>query len=167
MFLLPWFFAGPADVATSLRACGALPKRRELHDHCGMNKRPMRLRSEYTLTHFNGTNGRLVLVYDFYRGHIDVLLPCLPDKDQPTHGTGNGPCDKNEIFLRSSFDHGQSLHGDPLIPHLPGKFLILHNARGIRTGTHRSRRTMKHGTVTGRTTREIVTLHDALKPFSL
>ncbi len=51
----------------------------------------MRLRPEHALAHLNGTDGLVVLVYDFYRGHIDALPPCLPDKDQPTHGTGNGP----------------------------------------------------------------------------
>lgn len=127
----------------------------------------MRLRAEYGLAHLNGTDGLLRLIYDFYRGHADALPPRLSDKDQPSHGTGNGSSDENEIFLWSSVDHSQSFHPDPLIAHLPGQGLVFQHARGIRTAPDGPRRTMEHGTVTGRTAPEIVTLHDTLKSFSL
>ncbi len=132
-----------------------------------MDKNTTRLGPKHALAHLNETDDLIVLVYHFYGGHAEVLSPCLPDKDQPSHGTRNGPCDEDEILFRSSFDHGQSFHRDPLIPHLPGERLIFQHARGIRTATDRPRRTMEHGTVTGRPPTEIVALHDALKPFSL
>ena len=65
MFLPPRFFPRPTDLAAALRACGALPERRQLHDHCGVNQCPMRLRSEYTFAHLNRADGFLGLVYDF------------------------------------------------------------------------------------------------------
>ncbi len=91
MFLLPRFFARPTDLTAALRTGSPLPKRSKLHHHCGMDKSTMRLRPEHALAHLNGTYGLVVLVYDFYRGHADALPPCLLDKDQPSHGTGNGP----------------------------------------------------------------------------
>ena len=167
MFLPPRLFARSTDLTAALRACGALPKRRKLHDHCGMNQRPMRLRAEYGLAHLNGTDGLPRLIYDFYRGHADALPSCLSDKDQPSHGTGNGSPDENEMFLRSSAGHGQSFHRDPLAAHLPGQCLVFQDTRGIRTAPDGPRRTMEHGAVTGRTASEIVALHDTLKSFSL
>ena len=127
----------------------------------------MRLRAEYGLAQLNGTDGLLRLVYDFYRGHADELPSCLSDKNQPSHGTGNGSFDEDKIFLWSSVDHSQSFHRDPLIAHLSGQRLVFQHARRIRTAPDGPRRTMEHGSVTGRTAPEIVTLHDTLKSFSL